>query len=70
MLNIEPNQADLHQTKSTSNDSQQEQDNGNPVWEELSPLVWRDSIYSEEVKDSIMGKLFTEEVKLFKNTLE
>lgn len=36
----------------------QEQDNGNPVWEEVSPLIWRDSIYSEEVKDSIMGKLF------------
>jgi len=42
-----------------------EQDNGNPVWEEISPLVWRDSIYSEQAKDSCMGKLFTEEVKLF-----
>lgn len=42
-----------------------EQDNGNPVWEEISPLVWRDSIYSEQAKDSCMGKLFTDEVKLF-----
>ena len=47
----------------------QEQDNGNPVWEEISPLVWRDSIYSEEAKDTCMGKLFQEEVTLFKNVL-
>jgi hypothetical protein len=43
----------------------QEQVNGNPVWEEISPLIWRDSIYSEEAKDTIMGKLFQDEVNLF-----
>ena len=48
--------------KATTN---QEQDNGNPVWEEISPLIWRDSIYSEEAKDTIMGKLFQDEVSLF-----
>jgi len=47
--------------------NEEEQDNGNPVWEEISPLVWRDSIYSEEAKDSCMGKLFIEEVKLFQS---
>lgn len=47
----------------------QDQDNGNPVWEEVSPLIWRDSIYSEEVKDSIMGKLFQDEIKLFQRIL-
>ena len=46
-----------------------EQDNGNPVWEEISPLIWRDSIYSEEAKDTCMGKLFIEEVKLFQDLL-
>ena len=50
----------------TSQDtSSKEQDNGNPVWEEVSPLVWRESIYSEEAKDSCMGKLFQDEIKLF-----
>ena len=47
----------------------QEQDNGNPVWEEISPLIWRDSIYSEEAKDTIMGKLFQDEVNLFQKML-
>jgi len=49
--------------------SQENQDNGNPVWEEISPLIWRDSIYSEEAKDSCMGKLFKEEVALFQKVL-
>ena len=49
--------------------SSEEKDNGNPVWEEISPLVWREAIYSEENKDSCMGKLFTEEVKLFQDLL-
>ena len=51
----------------------QEPDSGNPVWEEISPLVWRDSIYSEAAKDTCMGKLFQEEIKLFqsiKNNLD
>ena len=43
----------------------QEVDN-NPVWEEISPLIWRNSIYSEEASANPMGKLFTEEIALFK----
>lgn len=35
----------------------------------MSPLVWRDSIYSEEMKDSCMGKLFQDEIKLFQGIL-
>lgn len=51
--------------KPKADSGDQEPDSGNPVWEEMSPLVWRDSIYSEEAKESIMGKLFVEEIKLF-----
>lgn len=36
------------------------------VWEDLSPTVWRDSIYSEEAQTNCMGQLFTKEVQLFK----
>jgi hypothetical protein len=52
-------------TDSQQDISQDQQDNGNPVWEEISPLVWRESIYSEDAKDTCMGKLFQEEVSLF-----
>lgn len=60
-------QGKLPETTAPANQStgSQEQDNGNPVWEEVSPLIWRDSIYSEEAKDSCMGKLFQDEIKLF-----
>lgn len=62
-------QANNLPVESTNTESQQDdsppKDNGNPVWEEISPLVWRDSIYSEEAKDTCMGKLFKEEVQLF-----
>ena len=55
-------QFEVQETDKKTTDKQvagtQEQDNGNPVWEEISPLIWRDSIYSEEAKDTIMGKLF------------
>jgi len=36
------------------------------VWEDLSPTVWRDSIYSEEAQNNCMGQLFTKEIELFK----
>lgn len=36
------------------------------VWEDLSPTIWRDSIYSEEAASNCMGQLFTKEVELFK----
>ena len=39
----------------------------NEVWEDLSPFAWRDSIYSDEAKDNCMGKLFDQEVDLFKD---
>ena len=45
----------------------QKEDSSNPVWEEISPLIWRDSIYSDQVADSPMGKLFKAEVQLFKD---
>jgi len=71
MLNLEPatqNSTELN-TKGSANSDNQEQDNGNPVWEEISPLIWRDAIYSEAAKDSIMGKLFTEQVKFYQQIL-
>lgn len=71
MLNLEPasqNSTDL-KTNSGANSDNQEQDNGNPVWEEISPLIWRDAIYSEAVKESPMGKLFTEQVKFYQQIL-
>lgn len=37
------------------------------VWEDLSPTIWRDSIYSEEARSNCMGQLFTKEVELFKD---
>ena len=72
MLNIEPTtQADINtKTSSNNSDKEQEQDNGNPVWEEISPLIWRDAIYSEAAKDTIMGKLFADEITLFQDTLK
>ena len=36
------------------------------VWEDLSPTVWRDSIYSDEAQTNCMGQLFTKEIELFK----
>ena len=36
------------------------------VWEDLSPTVWRDSIYSEEAQSNCMGQLFSKEIELFK----
>lgn len=61
MLNIEPTSTQETAEKSMApvNENQiEEPDNGNPVWEEISPLIWRDAIYSEEVKDGMMGQLF------------
>lgn len=61
MLNIEPSsQSEIHNKSNSGSDTQQEPDNGNPVWEEISPLIWRDAIYSDAVKESPMGILFTE----------
>lgn len=37
----------------------------NPVWEELSPIVWRNAIYSDEAIDNCMGQLFIQEINLF-----
>mmetsp|Transcript_17743 Transcript_17743/g.30047 ORF Transcript_17743/g.30047 Transcript_17743/m.30047 type:complete len:294 (-) Transcript_17743:130-1011(-) len=45
--------------------SEQAPGNANPVWEELSPMIWRNSIYSEEASSNCMGRLFAHEVKLF-----
>lgn len=71
MLNIEPQTQSSDQVTKSSNVSEntQEVDASNPVWEEISPLIWRDAIYSEEAKDSCMGKLFVEQVKLYQQIL-
>lgn len=70
MLNIEPTATAEINTKTSSNNSDKEEaDNGNPVWEEISPLIWRDAIYSDAAKDTIMGKLFADEITLFQETL-
>jgi len=70
MLNIEPTATAEINTKTSSNNSDKEEaDNGNPVWEEISPLIWRDAIYSDAVKDTMMGKLFADEITLFQETL-
>lgn len=67
MLNIEPAQNNI---SGSGSDTQQDQDNGNPVWEEISPLIWRDAIYSDAEKESPMGKLFAEQTKLYQGLLE
>lgn len=41
----------------------------NPVWEELSPIVWRNAIYSDEAIDNCMGQLFIQEVNLFEELI-
>ena len=40
------------------------------VWEDLSPTVWRDSIYSEEAQTNCMGQLFTKEIEMFKELVQ
>lgn len=42
----------------------------NPVWEELSPIVWRNAIYSDEAVDNCMGQLFIQEVNLFEELIK
>jgi len=37
------------------------------VWEDLSPTIWRDSIYSEEAQTNCMGQLFLKQVQMFKD---
>ena len=37
------------------------------VWEDLSPAIWRESIYSEEARTNCMGQLFQKEIELFKD---
>lgn len=39
----------------------------NPVWEDISPIVWRNSIYSEDAKTNCMGELFSLQVQFFKD---
>ena len=39
----------------------------NPVWEELSPMIWRNAIYSEESSQNCMGQLFEHEIHLFED---
>lgn len=66
-MQLEPAQNNI---SGSGSDTQVEQDNGNPVWEEISPLIWRDAIYSDAEKESPMGKLFAEQTKLYQALLE
>mmetsp|Transcript_35910 Transcript_35910/g.55136 ORF Transcript_35910/g.55136 Transcript_35910/m.55136 type:complete len:198 (-) Transcript_35910:469-1062(-) len=37
----------------------------NPVWEELSPMVWREAVYGDNAVSNCMGQLFLKEVDFF-----
>ena len=49
----------------TDNKREAEQNNDNPVWEELDPMIWRNAIYSDEAVSNCMGQLFLEEIDFF-----
>ena len=57
---VEPLQCENEEAKTS------QEEIGSPVWEQLSPLAWRDSIYSDQAKTNCMGVLYTEQVKMFK----
>lgn len=42
----------------------------NPVWEELSPMVWRTAVYSDEAISNCMGDLFQRQVDFFESVMD
>lgn len=64
-MQIEQNNEQIPHLKKQEIVDDDKQDIDNPVWEELSPLIWRDSIYSDAMRNTPMGQLFVDEIKLF-----
>ena len=49
---------------------EEEQNDDNPVWEELDPSVWRNAVYSDDATTNCMGQLFLHEVNFFEEQIQ